>query len=749
MKYGRLFALLMAAAVTATSFSYGAAVPVAASELMEDEDILVTEPEDEEGVYDLTTDGAMGTENEEEGSIDSYDMSDESPQLHNGTYYASQLTESYYWIENDDVTIIMDQDKELTGIDLEGGSITFKGNGTFTLTGDKTLGIPPLYARNGDIKTSINIESGKVIIKNDMGYPVFGGKEFNMKGGEFNVIPPEASVDGKYGVTASVINIEGGVLNSVVSTGNGQDVTVNVTGGTLNAKGTKYGIGKENASDKLNLNISGGTVIAEATASESGVYAINVTDLKITGGRVEAKVSGTTDGYAVASDTIDIKPGIKTPAGGKIGTHGGKNTVMDGSDVPAKTVVLGEEIKTYKVTVSYDRNKGIASATPSSGVEEGKPVKLSATANSGYEFDKWTSNDVTVTNPSSATEATFNMPGKDVTVTASFKEKTTPAGTYAVKYVYKDASKLPAAVTATLPTDTGAYKDGTVVKAKDPSKKSIEVSDGTWTFMGWDAASKTIKGAAVTFTGTWVFTKKGEPVPTPTPAPVPREEQMGKDGTPLGEGASIEAAEKEITTKAIDNKDPKGAKILPLKVNASKVTDKKITLKWTKNKKAVKYVIYGNKCGKKNKMKKLTTAKKGKTKAEFSKIAGKKIKKGTYYKFMIVALDKNNDVISTSKVVHAATKGGKLGNTSKLTVSDPKNKKVNIKVGKTKKLKIKETKDKKLTVKKHVAVRYESSNPKVAKVDSKGKIKGLKKGKADVIVYCQNGISQIIKVTVK
>ena len=119
-------------------------------------------------------------------------------------------------------------------------------------------------------------------------------------------------------------------------------------------------------------------------------------------------------------------------------------------------------------------------------------------------------------------------------------------------------------------------------------------------------------------------------------------------------------------------------------------------------------------------------------------------KKGTYYKFMMVAVDASNKVISTSTVVHAATAGGKVGNPTKITTKAKKNK-VTVKVRKTFKLAAKQAGKK---VKKHRAVSYETSNPAIASVSKKGVIKGLKKGKCFVYVYAQNGAAQKINVTV-
>jgi fibronectin type 3 domain-containing protein len=175
-------------------------------------------------------------------------------------------------------------------------------------------------------------------------------------------------------------------------------------------------------------------------------------------------------------------------------------------------------------------------------------------------------------------------------------------------------------------------------------------------------------------------------------------------------------------------------------LKSTKQTKTSIKLTWKKVSGAKKYVIYGNKCGS-SKPKKLATVT-GNSKT-IKKAAGKKLKKGTYYKFMIVALDSTGHVVSTSKLIHVATKG--KANNTKVTTKAKKNK-VSIKKGKTFKLGAKAVGKK---VKKHVGLRYESSNKKIATVSSSGKIEGKKKGKCKIYVYAQNGVCVTIKVTVK
>ena len=261
-------------------------------------------------------------------------------------------------------------------------------------------------------------------------------------------------------------------------------------------------------------------------------------------------------------------------------------------------------------------------------------------------------------------------------------------------------------------------------------------------------ATETAEGVK-TYTCTACGETKTESIPKKKADPSKDPNKKGSDGTPVGPGASEAAADKAISG-ANSDADPKGSVYSKLKLKSSKQAKNAITLAWTKQSGAAKYVVYGNKCGKNNKFKKLGTYT-GKSK-KVTKVAGKKLKKGTYYKFIVVALDKNNMVVSTSKVIHVATKGGKVTNPKKVAVKKGKKKvsKVTVKKGKTVKVKNSVTKaSKKLKLKKHRAVKYETSNKAIATVSSKGKIKGVKKGTAYVYAYAQNGVAKKIKVTVK
>ena len=116
-----------------------------------------------------------------------------------------------------------------------------------------------------------------------------------------------------------------------------------------------------------------------------------------------------------------------------------------------------------------------------------------------------------------------------------------------------------------------------------------------------------------------------------------------------------------------------------------------------------------------------------------------------------MALDRNNRVVSTSKVTYVTTKGSKNGNYKKVTISKSVIKKAKkLKKGKSLKLKAKAVpRSRKLKVKKHVAVRYESTNTNIATVSKKGVVKAKNKGACYVYAYAQNGVCKKIKVVVR
>ncbi|MCI5936212.1 MAG: Ig-like domain-containing protein, partial [Lachnospiraceae bacterium] len=170
-------------------------------------------------------------------------------------------------------------------------------------------------------------------------------------------------------------------------------------------------------------------------------------------------------------------------------------------------------------------------------------------------------------------------------------------------------------------------------------------------------------------------------------------------------------------------------------------------LKWTKFSGADGYVIYGNKCNTKSKTYKMVqqvVIKDGST----TTWVDKKLASGTYYKYYIKAYKLVNGKkvwLAKSKVVHSTTTGGKYGNAKSVKVNKTA---VSLAAGKTFTIKAEQiVKD--LPIKKHTEIKYESSNSKVAAVNSKGVIRAKKKGICYIYVYAQNGMCKRVKVTVK
>ena len=226
---------------------------------------------------------------------------------------------------------------------------------------------------------------------------------------------------------------------------------------------------------------------------------------------------------------------------------------------------------------------------------------------------------------------------------------------------------------------------------------------------------------------------------TPTPVQPNLQEQINAIATQYGVSSDTLALTESKITSAKGDADFKGSSYCKLRVKQKTNANNSITVSWSKVNGADGYIVYANKCGSKLKNVKTTTG---------TSFTQKKLKKGTYYKYVIVAYKNVGDqkvTLSASNTIHIATKGGKVGNPKSVKVNK---KKVAIKKGKSFSIKASNVKkDKK--IKNHVAIRYESSNPNIATVDSKGKIKAKKKGKCIVYAYSQNGVATAITVTVK
>lgn len=220
-------------------------------------------------------------------------------------------------------------------------------------------------------------------------------------------------------------------------------------------------------------------------------------------------------------------------------------------------------------------------------------------------------------------------------------------------------------------------------------------------------------------------------------------QESAGDSLPEGTISTLTDAGTRITSADTDKEDVKGSEFRTLRLKATG-KNKSVKLTWKKVKNADGYIVYGSQCGKK--MKKIKTIKKAST----TSYTHKKLKKGKFYKYMVVAykkVDGQSYVITGSCSVHVVTNGSRYGNPTKVSV---KTSKLTIKKGRKKTIKPSYTLPKNKKLKTHMAkFRYESSNPQVAAVTKKGVVKAKKKGTCYIYVYAQNGVYKRVKVTVK
>ena len=194
---------------------------------------------------------------------------------------------------------------------------------------------------------------------------------------------------------------------------------------------------------------------------------------------------------------------------------------------------------------------------------------------------------------------------------------------------------------------------------------------------------------------------------TDVPEAVPSETAVPEVKTGLGR---IDVLEESILNDTSDNDIPV-SDFLTLQAKASKVSGTYIKLSWKAPAEADSYVIYSGLAGRKNKYLKTASV----TRTSFT---NRGLKKGTYYKYIVMALDKDKNVLAVSKTVFASTKGGKLTNCKSISA---KKSSLSLKSGKIFKLSGKAVKDNKsLKLRNYRSIRYVSSNPNIAVVSSQG-----------------------------
>ena len=230
--------------------------------------------------------------------------------------------------------------------------------------------------------------------------------------------------------------------------------------------------------------------------------------------------------------------------------------------------------------------------------------------------------------------------------------------------------------------------------------------------------------------------KSTEPQIAPTTPP------SGQVIDKIKPGDSIDSVD-DFAKTIKSEEDPAGSTFGLLRLRQKTVKKTSLTITWEKLKNAKYYVVYGSACGTK---KGEIPAYKRIKKVKKNTYTYKKAKKGAYYKFFVVAVNKKNKVVASSKTVHIVTNGGKNGNDKSVKINKSK---ITLKIKGKFKIVAKEIPKKaSKKVRRHRPIAYESSNKKVARI-KKGVIIAKKKGTATVYVYAQNGLYKTIKVKVK
>jgi hypothetical protein len=183
-------------------------------------------------------------------------------------------------------------------------------------------------------------------------------------------------------------------------------------------------------------------------------------------------------------------------------------------------------------------------------------------------------------------------------------------------------------------------------------------------------------------------------------------------------------------------------------VTSAKAGKSSVTLKWTKPDKAVKYIVYGNRCGSAKKLRKLTTT--SSSSIKIKKLFGKKLVKNKYYKFKVAAVDSDGNVISRSPSMHVIMKGSRKGNYKYTKINNVTGSKLELKEGQEFKLKAaayRESRGRKVSV--HRAVTYISTDPSVVIASRNGRLTTFKRGTCRIYAVAQSGKAAVITVTVK
>ena len=182
----------------------------------------------------------------------------------------------------------------------------------------------------------------------------------------------------------------------------------------------------------------------------------------------------------------------------------------------------------------------------------------------------------------------------------------------------------------------------------------------------------------------------------------------------------------------------------------AKATKNGFNLSWTKAEKADKYTVYQKMAGKKTFKKIRTISNPDRNKLFISK-SKLKNKKGYVYYVKATGKAQGKTITKTSWKVVVYPANGKYTNVKSLTLKKGIKSTMTLKKGKTRTLgaKVKKVNASKKLPPKFKAIRYLSTNKKIATVSASGRITAKDPGVCHVYAYGTNGIAKKVRVTVK
>ena len=167
-----------------------------------------------------------------------------------------------------------------------------------------------------------------------------------------------------------------------------------------------------------------------------------------------------------------------------------------------KDVELPEALKAKAPEAVTGKEKGDKVTSP---VPTGNDATFRDDVNKGtWKFKSYDKNEVEITNKDENVKGTWEFTPDPVPEPEKYN--------VTHKFVSKDPKKeLPKEVLDLLPEKQTGKEKGDVVNPTEPQTKTVNVEDGTWTFVEYDKNEATIDNKDVEFTGTWEFTPKTTP----------------------------------------------------------------------------------------------------------------------------------------------------------------------------------------------------------------------------------------------